>query len=191
MLFVTGLFAKSCTLKNELCITPSVSTGGITLTLAVEPFTGYLAFGYGGSGMENQNMVVLEAVANGYSTSSYYSSSESTPSKVANKWKVTSSSPGKVVIQGTDSKYPVSGGQLVYAQGAINGGQLQKHTTVYGKFNVEGIATGLKIPKSLNFNHANGTNKTVANKPGKYSSNTVHLKTSFATSFIFGMYSFL
>ena len=136
MIFAQLLFAASSTPNGELSITPTKTGSGVSLDLQFKPFTGYLAFGYGGTSMTNQNIVVIMQNGQSFTASSYHSDSRTTPTKVTDVWKVVSSGNGKMTITGNDSKYPINGGTFIYANGAVTNGQIQQHTTVYGTFSV-------------------------------------------------------
>ena len=137
MFWSTLIFSQACSPNKEICLTPSVSEKVISIDITFTPFTGYLAFGYGGVGMTDESMVILMPSGTGFTADSYFSTTMSTPKKVANVWKVVSSSAGKVSISGFDGAFPKTGGQFSWASGPVTGGSIKQHADKVGTFKLE------------------------------------------------------
>eukprot|EP00835_Amoeboradix_gromovi_P005780 NODE_583_length_6431_cov_0.491788.p3 type:complete len:236 gc:universal NODE_583_length_6431_cov_0.491788:4961-5668(+) len=136
MLLFDIVYSASCSPNNEICLTSTINGTDIKVAIAYKPFSGYLAFGYGGEKMTNQNMVFLMQGQKGLSADSYQSTTFALPKKVTNTWKIVSSSDSEIVITGTDSKYPTDSGTVVYASSSVVGGVPQQHTNNVGSFSI-------------------------------------------------------
>lgn len=138
MLLNLIIYSQSCTNGKELCLSPQIQGSTATIEITFQPFQGYLAFGYGGLGMDNQNMVVISnSTGVGYTANSYYSKRETTPQKVTNTWNVISSGSSSLTISGPLLQFPTSAGNFVWASGEMSGGVLMKHSSAHhGSFSV-------------------------------------------------------
>ena len=134
MLFTLAVYSQSCDTNKDICLTPTTTGASTSIDITFSALDGYVAFGYGGESMSNSNMVVITKGANGYVADSYFSSGFSTPKIVTNVWTVSSSGTNKLTIKGSDPKFKA--GSFIYAKGKVTGGQIQKHTTVFGSFDV-------------------------------------------------------
>ena len=135
MILFSLFYSQSCSLQKEICVTPTIVGSAISINITFAAITGYIAFGYGGTGMNGANMVIISKNTTGYNAESYMSKSETTPSKIANLWTVKSSTANQLTITGRDPKFPTTSATVIWARGSISGGIIQQHLAGnYGDF---------------------------------------------------------
>ena len=151
MLLWPTLFSQSCSTGNEICLTPTISGIQISIKISFKPFTGWLAFGYGGQNMENQTMVFIMPGSNGYTADSYFSKSVTTPQKVQNTWTVSpGGTSGQITITGIDAAFPrTAAAPFVWASGPVSSTGISQHSKLVGYFPVTASkATAATAPPS-------------------------------------------
>ena len=136
MLFLLqNTLGQSCTPDEELCLTPSQNGDRTTIDITFTEFKGWLGFGYGGNGMNDQNMVIISQNENGYIAESYYSEIEINLEKADDIWTVSSFEDGKLTICGSDSKF--AAGTFIYASGGFAGEENEDQEALFEEFEVE------------------------------------------------------